>query len=78
MPDNHQQPNTPSAPSHKVVWERDTLERLAFATLTEQRASRRWRIQELCRLRVGLDPTGVAEGSVGARQGKLELAEEDG
>ena len=44
MSDNHQSPNTPSAPSHKVVWERDTLERLAFATLAEQRASRRWRI----------------------------------
>jgi len=44
MSDNYQQPNTPSAPSHKVVWERDTLERLAFATLAEQRASRRWRI----------------------------------
>lgn len=44
MSDNHQLPNTPSAPSHKVVWERDTLERLAFATLAEQRASRRWRI----------------------------------
>jgi protease-4 len=27
-----------------VVWERDTLERLAFATLQEQRNSRRWRI----------------------------------
>jgi protease-4 len=44
MSDNHQQPNNPSAPSHKVVWERDTLERLAFATLAEQRAGRRWRI----------------------------------
>lgn len=44
MSDKHQSPNTPSAPSHKVVWERDTLERLAFATLAEQRASRRWRI----------------------------------
>ena len=44
MSDNHQSPNTPAAPSHKVVWERDTLERLAFATLAEQRASRRWRI----------------------------------
>ena len=44
MSDNQQQPNNPSAPSHKVVWERDTLERLAFATLAEQRASRRWRI----------------------------------
>ena len=31
-------------PSHKTVWERDTLERLAFATLAEQRATRRWRI----------------------------------
>jgi protease-4 len=30
-------------PSHKTVWERDTLERLAFATLDEQRAIRRWR-----------------------------------
>ena len=44
MSDHHQSPNTPSAPSHKVVWERDTLERFAFATLAEQRASRRWRI----------------------------------
>ena len=44
MSDNYRQSNTPSAPSHKVVWERDTLERLAFATLAEQRASRRWRI----------------------------------
>jgi len=43
-PNNQQPPQTPSAPSHKVVWERDTLERLAFATLAEQRASRRWRI----------------------------------
>jgi protease-4 len=34
----------PETPSHKTVWERDTLERLAFATLSEQRASRRWRI----------------------------------
>jgi protease-4 len=31
-------------PSHKTVWERETLERLAFATIAEQRASRRWRI----------------------------------
>ncbi len=34
----------PEKPSHKTVWERDTLERLAFATLAEQRAIRRWRI----------------------------------
>jgi len=44
MSDNHHPSNPPSAPSHKVVWERDTLERFAFATLAEQRASRRWRI----------------------------------
>lgn len=32
------------APSARTAWERDTLERLAFATLAEQRAARRWRI----------------------------------
>jgi protease-4 len=32
------------SPMHKVVWERDTLERLAFAALQEQRSTRRWRI----------------------------------
>ncbi len=37
-PENHEKP------SYKTVWERDTLERLAFATLAEQRATRRWRI----------------------------------
>ena len=42
MSEPHQS-NT-DTPSHKTVWERDTLERLAFATLAEQRASRRWRI----------------------------------
>jgi protease-4 len=39
-----EQPIDPEQLSHKTVWERDTLERLAFATLAEQRASRRWRI----------------------------------
>jgi protease-4 len=34
---------TPST-SARTAWERDTLERLAFATLAEQRAARRWRI----------------------------------
>mgnify|MGYP000673917491 CR=1 FL=1 len=38
-PDNKLETN-----SHKAAWERDTLERLAFATLAEQRANRRWRI----------------------------------
>ena len=40
MPDS----NFPHSPSHKAAWERDTLQRLAFATLAEQRAARRWRI----------------------------------
>mgnify|MGYP000305287157 CR=1 FL=1 len=42
MPEPHM--SNSETPSHKTVWERDTLERLAFATLAEQRASRRWRI----------------------------------
>lgn len=33
-----------SGSSARTAWERDTLERLAFATLAEQRAARRWRI----------------------------------
>ena len=38
-------PNTPVAQANqeKVGWERSTLERLAFAALTEQRLARRWR-----------------------------------
>lgn len=31
------------ASQEKVGWERSTLERLAFAALTEQRLARRWR-----------------------------------
>jgi protease-4 len=37
-----EQPPEPSSP--KATWEREALERLAFATLAEQRATRRWRI----------------------------------
>jgi protease-4 len=37
-----EQPPEPSRP--KATWEREALERLAFATLAEQRATRRWRI----------------------------------
>ncbi|HVL77133.1 MAG TPA: S49 family peptidase [Noviherbaspirillum sp.] len=33
-----------SGPERKEGWERDMLERLAFASLREQRAARRWRI----------------------------------
>lgn len=32
------------APQRSVAWERETLEKLAFATLAEQRARRRWNI----------------------------------
>lgn len=35
---------SPSGPSRPAGWERETLEKLAFATLREQRAARRWRI----------------------------------
>jgi len=58
----------PEKPSHKTVWERDTLERLAFATLAEQRASRRWRIffrMAWFVLVVVLLWTGMHKGGVG-------------
>lgn len=47
MDNNFEQNNqTPSgsAPSRKEGWEREVLEKLAFATLNEQRARRRWNI----------------------------------
>ena len=55
--------------SHKAAWERDTLERLAFATLAEQRANRRWRIFfrfAWLLLVVALIWTGTHRGGVGA------------
>jgi protease-4 len=55
-------------PSHKTAWERDTLERLAFATLAEQRANRRWRIffrLAWLLLAVMLIWTGFHKGGVG-------------
>jgi len=63
-----EQHETPEKPSHKTVWERDTLERLAFATLAEQRASRRWRIFfrfAWLALVVALLWTGTHKGGVG-------------
>ena len=39
---DHTPSSSPSSPS--PTWERETLERLALATLQEQRAARRWRI----------------------------------
>ncbi len=61
-PENHEKP------SHKTVWERDTLERLAFATLAEQRANRRWRIFfrfAWLALIVALFWTGAHKGGMG-------------
>ena len=37
-------PPSPNAPSRSPNWERDLLDRLAFAALTEQRRARRWKI----------------------------------
>lgn len=37
-------PGSTAAPASKDNWERDVLEKLAFATLKEQRARRRWNI----------------------------------
>lgn len=45
QPPSWQQPVTPSAaPPKKEGWEREVLEKLAFATIKEQRARRRWGI----------------------------------
>jgi len=63
-PDNKLETN-----SHKAAWERDTLERLAFATLAEQRANRRWRIFfrfAWLLLVVALIWTGTHRGGVGS------------
>jgi protease-4 len=37
-------PPSPNAPGRSPNWERDLLDRLAFASLTEQRRARRWKI----------------------------------
>lgn len=42
--DNNSAPVTPGTPARTPAWERDVLEKLAFATLREQRAKRRWNI----------------------------------
>ena len=65
MSEHHTNPETPS---HNTVWERDTLERLVFATLAEQRASRRWRIFfrfAWLALIVALFWTGAHKGGMG-------------
>ena len=42
MQDPLDTPVTP--PSSPAAWERDTLEKLAFATLREQQVARRWKL----------------------------------
>lgn len=44
MSDNNRNDNPPAAPPTYNSWERETLERLVFATVREQRAARRWGI----------------------------------
>jgi len=41
--ERHNTGEGPTPPGHTPGWERETLERLAFAHLKEQRAARRWR-----------------------------------
>ncbi|MFZ9553249.1 MAG: S49 family peptidase, partial [Limnohabitans sp.] len=41
--ERHNTGEGPTPPGHTQGWERETLERLAFAHLKEQRAARRWR-----------------------------------
>jgi protease-4 len=43
-PNSNQNDSRPAAPGAFNNWERDTLERLVFATVREQRAARRWSI----------------------------------
>lgn len=44
MTDNNYEQNNPIRPQAAEHWERDVLEKLAFAALNEQRARRRWNI----------------------------------
>lgn len=44
MTDNQQNDTAPTATPRQPGWERDLLERLAFAAITEQRRARRWGI----------------------------------
>ena len=46
MNDNPQDPAIPAPVSsrHEGAWERETIEKLVFETLREQRAARRWKL----------------------------------
>lgn len=68
MSDPYLSDANPDLSEPKVTWERDALERLAFATLAEQRATRRWRIFfrfAWLLLAVALLWTGLHKGGMG-------------
>ena len=69
------------APLRSVAWERETLEKLAFATLAEQRARRRWNIffrflfaaLILLGLALAFDYTGADMETVGKHSALIEI-----
>jgi protease-4 len=69
------------APLRSVAWERETLEKLAFATLAEQRARRRWNIffrflfaaLILVGLALAFDYTGADMEAVGKHSALIEI-----
>lgn len=69
------------APLRSVAWERETLEKLAFATLAEQRARRRWNIffrflfvlLVLIGLALAFDYTGADMEAVGRHSALIEI-----
>jgi len=69
------------APLRSVAWERETLEKLAFATLAEQRARRRWNIffrflfaaLILLGLALAFDYTGADMEAVGKHSALIEI-----
>jgi protease-4 len=71
----------PEPPLRSVAWERETLEKLAFATLAEQRARRRWNIffrlvfvaLLLLGLAIALGYTGGDIESVGTHSALIEI-----
>jgi protease-4 len=71
----------PEAPLRSVAWERETLEKLAFATLAEQRARRRWNIffrflfagLILLGLALAFDYTGADMEAVGKHSALIEI-----
>ena len=69
------------APLRSIAWERETLEKLAFATLAEQRARRRWNIffrflfaaLILLGLALAFDYTGADMEAVGKHSALIEI-----